>query len=225
MRIRQSLPQPHILKTETQVPWKPQRLGAGVWGLWSNPRARTAVDCRDTDPGCVREETVVGNACGRKPGSHGRRRCCWVTQRGWSHYHSLSLPTHQHQPLNSTEAGPSNAWCIELQSRTPVRGPFYVPEVPNNREGPQAREPSKCLKGQGYGERPAKDAFWLPATKRPEERLWEGHNSCGGGSPCPCTLGTSGSSQVKQLCHLHTHLSLGQSQEQTPVSAHMQRWK
>ena len=23
--------------------------GTGVWGLWSNPRARAAVDCRETD--------------------------------------------------------------------------------------------------------------------------------------------------------------------------------
>ena len=70
MRIRQSLPQPHVPQTETQVPWKPQRLGAGVWGLWSDPRVRTAVDCGETN---VREEIVVGNACGGKPGSHGSK--------------------------------------------------------------------------------------------------------------------------------------------------------
>ena len=32
-----------------------------------------------------------------------------------------------------------------LISRTPAMGPLYVPNVPNNREGPQAREPSKYL--------------------------------------------------------------------------------
>ena len=73
MRIRQSLPQPHVPQTETQVPWKPQRLGAGVWGLWSDPRVRTAVDCGETN---VREEIVVGNACGGKPGSQEARQCC-----------------------------------------------------------------------------------------------------------------------------------------------------
>ena len=31
--------------------------------------ARAAVDCRETDGGDVREETVVGNACGGKLGS------------------------------------------------------------------------------------------------------------------------------------------------------------
>ena len=38
--------------------------------MWSNPRARAAVDCRETNLGDVREEIVVGNACGRKAGSH-----------------------------------------------------------------------------------------------------------------------------------------------------------
>jgi len=39
--------------------------------LWSNPKARAAVDCGETYQGDVREEAVVGNACGGKPGSHG----------------------------------------------------------------------------------------------------------------------------------------------------------
>ena len=71
MRIRQSLPQPYILQIGMQIPWKVQRLGTGVEGLWSNPRVRAAADCGETDRGDVREETVVGNACGRKLGSHG----------------------------------------------------------------------------------------------------------------------------------------------------------
>ena len=32
---------------------------------------RAVVDCRETDRQDVREEIVVGNACGGKPGSHG----------------------------------------------------------------------------------------------------------------------------------------------------------
>ena len=35
-----------------------------------NPRARTGIDCGETDRGDVREEIVVGNACGGKLGSH-----------------------------------------------------------------------------------------------------------------------------------------------------------
>ena len=41
--------------------------------MWSNPLARAAVDCREMDGGDVREETVLGNACGGKPGSHGSK--------------------------------------------------------------------------------------------------------------------------------------------------------
>ena len=73
MRIRQSLPQPYIPQTGTQVPWKVQLLGGGVQGLWNNPRVRAAVDCREMDRGDVREDIVVGNACGGKPGSHGSK--------------------------------------------------------------------------------------------------------------------------------------------------------
>ena len=73
MKIKQSLPQLYIPQTGTQVPEKAQQLGAGVWGLWSDPRVRTAVDCGETN---VREEIVVGNACGGKPGSQEARQCC-----------------------------------------------------------------------------------------------------------------------------------------------------
>ena len=59
--------------TGALVPWEAQQLGAGVNGLWRNPRARAAVDFRETDRGDVREEIVGGSACGGKPGSHGRK--------------------------------------------------------------------------------------------------------------------------------------------------------
>ena len=38
-------------------------------------------------------------------------------------------------------------------------GPLYVPDVPNNREGPQGRDSSKCLNRQSYGEKLAREAF------------------------------------------------------------------
>ena len=41
--------------------------------MWSNPRARAAVDGGETDRGDVREEIVVGNACRGKLGSHGSK--------------------------------------------------------------------------------------------------------------------------------------------------------
>ena len=37
--------------------------------MWSNPRARAAVDCGDTEQGDVREEIVVRNEGGGKPGT------------------------------------------------------------------------------------------------------------------------------------------------------------
>ena len=83
-----------------------QQLGAGVQGLWSNPRARAAVDCRETDQGDVREETVVGNACGGKLGSHGSKAILLSHVLGWSHHHSLSPPTGQPPQLHNREAGP-----------------------------------------------------------------------------------------------------------------------
>ena len=73
MRIRQSLPQPYKPRAGTLAPWKGQQLGAEVWGLWSDPRARAAVDCGKTDQEDVREDILVGNAGGGKPGSHGSK--------------------------------------------------------------------------------------------------------------------------------------------------------
>ena len=66
MRIRQSL-------LQSSRPRMAQWLGAGVEGLWTNPHVTVAVDCRETDQGDVREETVVGNACGGKLGSYGSK--------------------------------------------------------------------------------------------------------------------------------------------------------
>ena len=43
---------------------------------------RADVDCRETDRGDVREETVVGNACGGKPGSHGSKAILLSQQGG-----------------------------------------------------------------------------------------------------------------------------------------------
>ena len=49
--------------------------------------------------------------------------------------------------------------CLSAEYDPSQGGPSNVPNMPNNREGPQAREPSKCLNGQSYRERLAKEAF------------------------------------------------------------------
>ena len=41
--------------------------------MWSNLRARAAVDCGETDGEDLRKETVVGNACEGKPSNHGSK--------------------------------------------------------------------------------------------------------------------------------------------------------
>ena len=58
------MPQPYIRRGGLELYQKGQGLGAGVEGLWGNPRARAAVDCGETDQGDVRWEIVVGNAYG-----------------------------------------------------------------------------------------------------------------------------------------------------------------
>ena len=111
----------------------------------------------------------------------------------------------------------TSSWKIErLAHQTPNAlnyrvgpqpgGLLYAPDAPNNREGLQTRETSKCLNGWRYGARLSKEAFWLPATRGSKKTdralipVVSLHNWC-----------PSSSLQVKQLCHLHDQLSLGQS--------------
>ena len=139
------------------------------------------------------------------------RRYCWVTCMGWSHHHTLSLPTHQGQQLNNREAAPPTAWCTELQSRTPVREPLYVTDVPNNREGPQAWELSKFLNGQSYRERLAKEAFWFPATRGWKKDSDRATTPAAQAVRVIAHLVLLGYPQAKKVCHFHAQLLLGQN--------------
>ena len=186
MSIRQPLLEPYIPWTGPLVPQKAQS-----WELefkeWSNPRARAAVVCGEMDQGDVREKTTVGIASGGKPGSHGRKAMLLSHTWGWSHHHSLSLPTGQHWQLKSRQAGPSNV-MHELQSRIPCTEPLEVPDpliyrvgpqpgwpldVPdalNSREGPQAREPSKYLHRQ-FRRKTGQRGLLIARYKRLKKRL------------------------------------------------------
>ena len=73
-------------------------------------------------------------------------------QRGWS-IESLMQWTTEY---DLTQGALLSASCANLESRTPASVGLLYAWVPNNREGPQARELSKCLKGWRYRERPAK---------------------------------------------------------------------
>ena len=55
------------------MPWEVQCLGAGVYGLLSNPQSRAASDCGEMYRGDVREEIVVGNTFGGELDNHGRK--------------------------------------------------------------------------------------------------------------------------------------------------------
>ena len=102
-------------------------------------------------------------------------------------------------------------------------GPLYVPDTLNNREEPQAREPSKCPNRWSYGERLAKVAFWLPATRGWKKDSDRATTTAEEAVYVPACLAPAGSPQAKQLHHLHTQLSLGQSchrQNKSCISAH-----
>ena len=63
---------PHICQAGTRA-LEGTMAGSCSLGLWFSPRVRAAVVCRKTDGEDVREEIVVGKACGGKPGSHGSK--------------------------------------------------------------------------------------------------------------------------------------------------------
>ena len=86
-----------------------------------------------------------------------------------------------------------------------------MPEGHNNREGPQAREPSKCLNGWSYRERPAKEAFSSPATGGSKKDSERAITPAAEAVHVPAHLAPPGSLQAKQPHHLHEQLSLGQS--------------
>ena len=86
-----------------------------------------------------------------------------------------------------------------------------MPDAPNNREAPQAKEPSKCLNGQSYRERLAKEAFCSPATRGSEKDSDRAITPAVEAAPVLEHLAPPGSPQAKQWHHLHTQLSLGQS--------------
>ena len=85
-----------------------------------------------------------------------------------------------------------------------------MPDVPINREGPQAREPSKCLNRQSYRERLAQKTC-LSATRGSKKDSDRAITSATEAVCVPVHLVLPGSPQAKQQHHLHAQLSLGQS--------------
>ena len=71
--MRQSLPQPYKPWTGIQVPWKVQCWELEFRDCGAIP-GRADVYCGETNQGDVREEIVLGDACGGRLGSHGSKR-------------------------------------------------------------------------------------------------------------------------------------------------------
>ena len=182
----------------------------------------------------VREEILVEMPVEESQAAMEARWYCWVTHRRWGHHHSLSLPTRQRWQLNSSEAGPSNTEALNYKAgphpgcsfkclmhrsteRTSAREVPLCAWHTNNREGPQAREPSKCLNGWSNGERLAKEAFWPPATRGSKKDCDRAITPVSEAVGVPEHLAPPGSPQAKQLDHLHAHLSLGQNCDRQKV--------
>ena len=123
MRIRQSLLQPYVPRTRTQSPrrlssWELERRDYGAfpgWGLLLTAERWTK--------GMWARRLWCEMPVEESQGAMEARWYCWVMHSGWSHQ-IASLPTGPDQLRNNREAGPSGAWCTELQSRTPPRVPL-----------------------------------------------------------------------------------------------------
>ena len=107
-----------------------ENAAAGSWSLQVIEQS-LGEDCfwlkRDRLRGCERGDcggTCLWRKAEQPWNTEQPRQYCWVIRRGWTHHHSLSPTTHQHWQLNNREAGPSNAWHPELQSRNPPRVPL-----------------------------------------------------------------------------------------------------
>ena len=91
-----------------------------------------------------------------------------------------------------------------------------MPAFLNNKEGPYARELSKCLNGQRYRERLAEEALLSTATRGAKTNK-QTENSDRAITPMVkavhflAHLASPGYTQVKQLPQLYTQPSLGQS--------------
>ena len=207
MRIRQSLPQPSI----TQMA---QRLGAGVRDGGAIPGRGLMLAAKRWLEGMWGRRLWWEMPVGENRAAKEARQYCRVMHRGGATtIASLPSLSSQHWQLNDKEAGPSNAWCANLQSRTSDWGRWgalYVLDALNNRKEPKVSKPSKCLNGRSYEESLAKEAFWLLAKEAWKD--FDRATTPAGEAVCvPAHLAPPGSPKAKQLNHLHAQLSLEQS--------------
>ena len=70
-------------------------------------------------------------------------------------------------------------------------GPLYVPDVLNNREGPQAREPPKCLNKAELQRKTGQRGLLIASYKRLEKDTDRTITPAAEAVTCPCTLGAT----------------------------------
>ena len=158
--------------------------------MWSNPRVRSAVDCGETSQGDLREETVVGNACGGKSGSHG----------------SKAIPLSHAQGV---EPAPSPVSArIPPPAGEQQRLALQAPAMRSNREGPQAGEPSNCLSRQSNREGLPRDLL-ITSCQRLHKDSGRATAPVAETVHVPAHLVPPGSPQPERLHHLHARSSLG----------------
>ena len=74
-----------------------------------------------------------------------------------------------------------------------------MPDAPNNREGPQAREPFKCLNRQSCGERQVQEVFCSPVTRGSKKDSDRAITPAAEAIHVPAHLAPPGSLQAKQM--------------------------
>ena len=87
--------------------------------MWSNPRAGAAVDSGEMNLGDVKKETVIGNACGGKPGIPHHSLLPHIPLVHLSEVNSSPRPGIAPQSLNS-----SSSHCHFQESSVPARSVY-----------------------------------------------------------------------------------------------------
>ena len=203
MRTRRSLPQP---RQECRSPGRGSGWELEFRNCGAIPGRGLLLTVRDRSRGC--EGGDSGGKClwrkARQPRKQG--------DTAESHIGDGAITIASLSPPASLRG-----WTIErlahqmpdaLNYRGPQPGgPLYVPDVPNNREGPQAREPSNCLNRRSCRERLAKEAFWSPATRGSRKDSDGAVTHAVEAVRAPAHLVPPGCPQAKQLHHLHAQLT------------------
>ena len=99
-----------------------------------------------------------------------------------------------------------------------------MPDALNNIEGPQERAPSKCLNGAELWRKMSQRGLLVASYKRLEKDSDRAIPPVAEAVRVPAHLAPPESPQAKQLRHLHTQRSLGQSCHRQKMSCVYARW-